>query len=325
MRLAYSNPVWPGYLADPFAFRVGDLYYAVGTGGPENHGLQPDGRMFPLLRSRDLTEWEYLGGALAPLNDPEKPAYWAPEIAEKDGRYYMYYSAGGLEGEGQQLRVAVTGDLDEAFVDAGVTLMPDEPFTIDASPFRDPRDGRWYLFFAKDYFDGEYPGTAAAVVPLRDDMLGVEGEAECLIRASAEWQLFQRNRRWYDRDWQAWYTVEGPFTVFHADRYYCLYSAGRWETADYGVSYVVADHPMGPYRHEPFSDGPCVLKGIPGQVLGPGHNSVVLGPDGQTDFVVYHAWDANRTARRLCIDPLRWTDQGPRCDGPSIGPRELGL
>jgi beta-xylosidase len=325
MRLAYCNPVWPGYLADPFAFRVGDSYYAVGTGGPENHGLQPDGRMFPLLRSRDLTEWEYLGGALAPLNDPEKPAYWAPEIAEKDGRYYMYYSAGGLEGEGQQLRVAVTGDLDEAFLDTGVVMLPDEPFAIDASPFRDPRDGKWYLFFAKDYFDGAYPGTAAAVAPLRDDLLGVEGEAQCVLRASAQWQLFQRNRRWYDRDWEAWYTVEGPFTVYHEGRYYCLYSGGRWETSNYGVSYVVSDHPMGPYRHELFGEGPCVLKGIPGQVLGPGHNSVVLGPDGKTEFVVYHAWDANRTARRLYIDPLRWTDHGPRCDGPSIGPRELGL
>jgi arabinan endo-1,5-alpha-L-arabinosidase len=325
MTLSYTNPVWPGYLADPFALKIGDLYYAVGTGGPENHGLQPDGRMFPLLRSSDLVHWEYLGGALKPLNDPMKPSYWAPEIAERDGRFYMYYSAGGSEGEGHQLRVAMADAMEDAFVDTGAVLMPDEPFTIDASPFRDPRDGRWYLFFAKDYFEGDFPGTGAAVVALRDDMLGVEGEVRTVVRASDAWQLYKENRHWYERDWKAWYTVEGPFTLYRNGRYYCLYSGGRWETVDYGVGYVVADHPLGPYKPEASSHGPSVLRGLPGEVLGPGHNSIVVGPVGETDFMVYHAWDSGQTMRRLCIDPLRWTDAGPRCDGPSIGKRELTL
>lgn len=325
MVLTYSNPVWPGYFADPFAFRSGDYYYAVGTGGPENNGFQPDGRMFPFLRSADLVHWDYLGGALKPLGDPTKPAYWAPEIAQRNGRYYMYYSAGGCEGENHQLRVAITDDLDEAFVDTGVVLMPDQPFTIDASPFRDPRDGRWYLFFAKDFFDGDYPGTGTAVVPLGEDMLSVHGEVRTVARATREWQLFKRNRHWYGRDWSGWYTVEGPFTLFRNGRYYCLYSGGRWETVDYGVSYVVADHPLGPFREEAGCEGACVLKGIPDKVLGPGHNSVVLGPDGSTDFIVYHAWDAGQTMRRLCIDPLRWTVSGPRCDGPTVGRREVKL
>jgi len=58
-------------------------------------------------------------------------------------------------------------------------------------------------------------------------------------------------------------------------------------------------------------------------VIGPGHNSVTVAPDGRTQVLVYHAWDANRTARRMCIDPLAWTADGPRCDGPSQGPRVL--
>ena len=66
-----------------------------------------------------------------------------------------------------------------------------------------------------------------------------------------------------------------------------------------------------------------MLRGKPDHVVGPGHNSVVMGPDGQTLFVVYHAWDAARTARRMCIDPLVWTPDGPRCDGPSHGPRTI--
>ena len=59
-----------------------------------------------------------------------------------------------------------------------------------------------------------------------------------------------------------------------------------------------------------------MLRTVPGHVLGPGHNCVVTGPDGQ-DVLVYHAWDSARVARSLCIDPLGWTADGPVTDGPT--------
>jgi len=40
-------------------------------------------------------------------------------------------------------------------------------------------------------------------------------------------------------------------------------------------------------------------------------------------YMVYHAWDAAKTARRMCIDPIIWTPVGPKVDGPSFEPREL--
>jgi GH43 family beta-xylosidase len=146
-----------------------------------------------------------------------------------------------------------------------------------------------------------------------------------VVRANSDWQIFERNRHWYDQVWDAWHTVEGPFVVEHERRYYCLYSGGRWEGPDYGVGYAVADHPLGPYKDEWGHLGPSVLKGIPGQVLGPGHNSVFTGPDGKTLYVAYHAWDAAQTARRICIDPLVWTPEGPRCLGPSTEPRPIAF
>jgi len=72
---------------------------------------------------------------------------------------------------------------------------------------------------------------------------------------------------------------------------------------------------MGPY-HQLDESGPSVLRGVEGHVIGPGHNSFVLGPDGKTDFAVYHAWDTHKTARRLCLDPLQWTPDGPKVLGP---------
>lgn len=306
---AQRNPVWPGYLADPFVLRAGGEYWAYGTGSDEGNGRQSDGRVFPVLHSRDLVEWRHVGGALEPLSASPKVQYWAPEVAERNGTYYLYYAAD------MRLRVATSPSPAGPFVDAGRDLFPDEPFSIDASPFFDRREQRWYLFFAKDFFDGRV-GTGTAVVPLADDMMTAADRPRVVVRASADWQIFQRKRHWYGREWDAWHTVEGPFVIEHEGRYICFYSGGCWETTDYGVSYAVADHPLGPWRDE-GGGGPVVLRGVPGRVLGPGHNSVVTGPDGQSLFLVYHAWDPDRTARRMCIDPLVFTPEGPRCLGPS--------
>lgn len=314
--LTYTNPVWSGYLADPFVLRVGGEYFAYGTGSDVGNGRQADGRVFPVLHSTDLVNWTALGGALEPLPGGQATAYWAPEVAARDGMFFMYYAAD------MRLRVATAAHPAGPFRDLGRDFFPREPFSIDASPFRDPRDGQWYLFFAKDYFD-ERVGTGTAVVPLADDMVTPLEEPRVVVRASSDWQIFQRNRRWYDREWTAWHTVEGPFVIEHEGRYYCLYSGGCWETPEYGVSYAVADHPLGPWCDEWSESGPVVLRGVPGKVLGPGHNSLVVGPDDASLFIVYHAWDPERTARRMCIDPLVFTANGPRCLGPTTEPQVL--
>jgi beta-xylosidase len=317
--LTYTNPVSDGYLADPYVLRWHDAYYAYGTGP-----MPSDGRHFPLLRSVDLATWEPIGGALEPPDDiPAWAHYWAPAVAEQDGRFFLYYSA-APEGDDtlHRLRVATADHPTGPFRDTGRVLLPDAGFAIDADPFRDPKDGRWYLFYATDYLEGARPGTGIAVVPLGEDMVSVTDAPRPVLRASADWQIYERERPLYGRTWAAWHTVEGPCVVAMAGRYYCLYSGGNWRTPGYGLSFGVADHPLGPW--EEGGHGPVVLRAAPERgVLGPGHSSVVLGPDGVTAFVVYHAWDAQATARRMCIDPLQWTPAGPRCDGPSIEPRTI--
>src|SRR5580658_9712184 len=89
-RLIHSNPVYGGYFADPFVFAHGGMFYAVGTGGR----AAPEGELeFPILRSSDMVRWERLGGALARTGE-RASYYWAPEVAEHDGVFYLYYSVG---------------------------------------------------------------------------------------------------------------------------------------------------------------------------------------------------------------------------------------
>ncbi len=317
--LLYTNPVHPEYFADPFVLRVGKEYFAYGTAPADKQG-----REFPILRSRDLVTWTYARHAIEPTAHMRGYSFWAPEVAQNGSKFYLYYSGAPLgKDEEHRLRVAVANDPAGPFVDSGKELLPDQGFSIDASPFRDPKSGKWFLFFATDYIEDAPHGTGLAVVPLKDDMLTVAGEPTLVVRGSCDWQVYERNRNYKGKVWEAWHCVEGPFVLFHNDKYYCLYSGGAWHTANYGVGFAIADNPMGPWTDEFAMHGPTVLKGIPERVIGPGHNSVVMGPDDRTLYCVYHAWDSSRTARRMCIDPLHFTATGPKCDGPSDFPREI--
>src|SRR5205085_7798009 len=98
-------------------------------------------------------------------------------------------------------------------------------------------------------------------------------------------------------------------------RYYCFYSGGRWENESYGVDYGEAKQALGPYDHPSSAQGPRVLRSVPGRLLGPGHNSIVVGPDGHTEYLIYHTWDAEGRGRQMCLDRLIWTKEGPRSHG----------
>jgi hypothetical protein len=151
-------------------------------------------------------------------------------------------------------------------------------------------------------------------------MTRLAGERATVVRPHAQWQLYERRREWYGRVWD-WYTVEGPFVREHDGRYYCFYSGGAWKEPNYGVSYAVADHPMEPFVSTPGADGPNLLRTRPGQVIGPGHASVVHAPDNAHEYIVYHAWDPQHTKRLMRIDRLDWSVEGPSSPVPTLDPQ----
>jgi beta-xylosidase len=317
---AYTNPVYSEYFADPFVWQHQGVYYAIGTGPAEAAGQVdriPQHRVFPLLRSLDLVNWQYTGNALLRPDPALGDNFWAPEVAYSDGIFYLYYSVGQGD-KNHQLRVATSFDPLGPYEDSGKALVTPNTciFAIDPNPFQDD-DGQWYLFYAQDFLDtdnGVQAGTALVVDRLLT-MTTLAGETQVVLRARHSWQRFLSDRPMYGQVYD-WHTLEGPCVRKHNHRYYCFYSGGRWETDRYGVDYGVADQVMGPYSDDGNAAGPRVLRSRPGYVLGPGHNSITTSPEG-TEYMVYHAWDIDMQARRMCIDRLIWTAEGPRCDGPT--------
>ena len=150
-------------------------------------------------------------------------------------------------------------------------------------------------------------------------MTSTIGEPQTAIRAQSDWQIYERDRFHYGRDWDKWHTVEGPFVIFKNERYYLFYAAGNWQNESYGVSFAVADGPLGPWTD--YGDRAHVLQGN-AEVIGPGHCSVVLAPDDETHICCYHAWNEERTKRQLCFDPIEWTSDGPKVTPTRAGESE---
>ena len=322
----YKNPVYPKYFADPYVFKHEGKYYAVGTGplgtvkdivqetDLTSANYQGEDRAIPVLVSENFVDWKFAGGALRVQPEFREKAFWAPEVAYHGGHFYMYYSTATL-GLLHMIRVARSRFPEGPYEDVAKLIGADEnvPFAIDAHPFQDD-DGQWYLFYARDFLDtrgGVNVGTALVVDRLVD-MTRLAGEEQVVLRSKCDWQLFKAQREMYGKIWD-WHTLEGPCVRKHNGLYYCFYSGGCYENDTYGVDYGISENVMGPYSDAGNEMGPRVMRTVRGQVTGPGHNSIVLGPDDATEYIVYHAWDRGMTARLMCIDKLEWTETGPHC------------
>lgn len=331
----YQNPVYENYFADPFVWKQDGKYFAVGTGPVLSKAdvresdltssvVDGEHRAIPILASDDFVNWKSLGGALRVSKRFRGKAFWAPEVAFHDGWFYMYYSTATV-GLRHQIRVAKSSVAKGPYEDVCSLIGASEtcPFAIDAHPFRDD-DGQWYLFYARDFLDygNDVRAGTALVVDKLVNMTKLAGEEHVVLRARNDWQLFKTQREMYGQIFD-WHTLEGPFVRKHDGLYYCFYSGGCYENETYGVDYGVAEKVTGPYSDAGNSEGPRVLKSVPGHVIGPGHHSIVIGPDDQTEFIAYHAWDLKMEARRMCLDKLAWTEFGPRCPGPTWTPQPL--
>jgi arabinan endo-1,5-alpha-L-arabinosidase len=304
----YVNPVWPHSFPDPFVLKFRGEYWGYCT------GVQPDGRCFGILRSRDLIHWEPVpAGALEPLAGGHT-CYWAPEVTYADGIFYLYYSVGNEER--MEIRVAVSDHPAGPFVDSGRRLTS-ETFAIDAHVFVDD-DGSRHLFYATDFLDRSHIGTGT----VRDRMLDpftLAGQPAPVTLPRYDWHVYHPNRP--EKGYVRWHTIEGPSVLKHNGLYYQMFSGGNWQNPTYGVSYAVTDSLDRPEEWEQRSEP--ILRTIPGKVLGPGHNSVVLGLDDRQLVCVYHCWSQGE--RVLAIDPLVWEGDELRILGPSSEPQSLAL
>ncbi len=313
---------------DPFVMKASDgKYYMYGTGGVA------DG--FCCYVSDDLENWEF-GGRVYRGNTAGSwtlANFWAPEVYEMHGKYYMFFSADWKhnptgEKENFRIGVAVSDSPMGPFKEISDRPLFDPGYpVIDANVLADA-DGKYYIYFSRCCYKhpveseisewarekGMFDHIEESWVygaELAPDFSGIIGEPVLLLRppvkmddVQAEWESRsvtsgEVNRRW----------TEGSFIIRKDDLYYMMYSANFFAGEDYAVGYATSASPLGPFVKS--EDNPVLEKntGRGGDITGVGHNCITSSPDGSQLYCVYHGrTSATGNARIVFISRMEVGD-----------------
>ena len=322
--LSWSNPL-PLKFGDPFLLHASDgRYYMYGTS-------MEDG--FEAYVSDDLNNWEpcgrvYQGGQADQWN---VDCFWAPEVYERNGKYYMFFSANYKEnptneGENFKIGVAVSDSPEGPFKDLydRPIFNPEYPI-IDANVFFDDETGRCFLYFSRCCYkhsveseiadklkaEGVYDNIEESWVygvEMKPDFSGVIGEPQLLLcppkklnDAQAEWESRSATHKEVNRRW-----TEGSYIFREGDTYYIMYSANHYGGEYYAVGYATSKKPLGPFKKA--DNNPVLQKD--GEVLGTGHCMVITLPNDKR-YCVYHGRMADNPEERVVlISPLKIDKKG---------------
>ena len=334
----FTNPLNVKF-GDPYVLRISDgRYFMYGTGGGAKKG-------FSAYSSTDLVNWKAEGQVYFGNNKNGWGTgdYWAPEVYERNGKFYMFYSA--------QWKVNPTHELENFKIGVAVADQPNGPFIdMQDKPIFDPgypiidanvlfaEDGKTYLYYSrccykhavesevaawakkKGWFD-EIEESWVYGIEMKPDFSGVIGEPVLLLRPpvkmddqQAEWESRSVTSKEVNRRW-----TEGSYIFKKGDLYYMMYSANYFGGKNYAVGYATSQHPLGPFTKA--ANNPVLQKNTEngGIVTGTGHNSITVAPDGETLLCVYHG-RTNKTGdeRVVFIDKMKVSEDGIlTVDGPT--------
>jgi len=344
----YTNPL-PVQFGDPYVLQTNGMYYMYGTGGGAEKG-------FSAYSSKDLINWKPEGQVYFHNNkngwsDPKSAwsgAYWAPEVYEVNGKYYLFYSAQwkhnpNNEVENFRIGVAVADKPGGPFID-----LTDQPIfdpgypIIDANVFFDG-NGKAYLYYSRCCYKHAVESEVASFakqkgwfnhieeswvygIELKPDFSGVIGEPVLLLRPpvsmkdkQAEWESRSVTSKEVNRRW-----TEGSVTFKKDNLYYMMYSANHFAGQNYAVGYATSASPLGPFKKA--ANNPVLQKNKAkgGAVTGTGHNSITYSPDKKEMFCVYHGrTTATGNERVVFIDRMKVEGGKIIVYGPTTSPQQL--
>ncbi|MDR1868969.1 MAG: glycoside hydrolase family 43 protein [Treponema sp.] len=232
------------FMADPSAHVFNDRLYIYPshdrrTGVTSNaHGeafLMIDYHVFSLddVENGEVTDH----GVILDLKDIPWATnqLWAPDVAHKDGKYYLYFPA---------------RDKNNVFrIGAAIADRPEGPFVPQPEPIRgsysiDPcvfeEDGEYYMYFGGiGKFPKEIKSSAPWVVKLSQDMLEFAEEPRGVVIMDGKGRKISENdnsRHFFEAAWMHKYN----------GKYYFSYSTGD----SHYLCYAIGDNPYGPFTYQ---------------------------------------------------------------------------
>jgi xylan 1,4-beta-xylosidase len=274
---AQNNPL----LADPTIFEHKGTYYLYGTKG--NRDIPGEG--FLVYTSTDLKTWKGPAGAHDGYAFKKGDGYgdkgfWAPQVFEHNGTFYMAYTAN------EQLAIATADSPLGPFKNDGTALKSD---VKQIDPFIFFENGKTYMYHVR--LDN---GNRIFVAEMEPDLSAIKPETlkEC----------FHATEKWEDTETVPWTVTEGPTVIKKDKLYYLIYSANDFRNKDYAVGYATSATPYGPW--EKAANSPFISRYTVG-FTGSGHGDVFYDKKGNMYYVFHtHASETEVGPRKTAIIPI---------------------
>ena len=284
----FKNPMMSG--ADPFVLFYDGKYYMYSTtessqalvGANDFATATQEGDGIFVYVSNDMKSWVKHGYALKKGDSIGEKWFWAPEVLEYRGKFYMVYASE------EHIAIASANHPLGPFTQENKRWLR-EGMAIDGSFFVDD-DGTVYLYYVR--LDGQ---NRIFVAKMNDDITEIEEEyPNCLIQAEAPWETLDC------------LIAEGPFVLKHKNLYYLTYSCNHTRCVDYAVGYAVSRSPLGPF--EKYKGNPILKRSE--NLLGVGHHSFFRDKNGALGCA-YHCHNINSSyfkPRMSCINTAQFVD-----------------
>ncbi|MGB3066276.1 glycoside hydrolase family 43 protein [Sphingobacterium thalpophilum] len=269
------------FQADPTIFYYKGYYYLYGTNGDADSL-----KGFKVYRSADLHHWTGPIGANAGFALISKDVFgtvgfWAPQVWEENGRFYMAYTAN------ENIAIAESDSPIGPFKQETAKPIIAEGKQIDPFVFVD-KDEKKYLFHVR-----LTDGNRIFIAELKDDYSGIKEETlkECL----------HAEHGWENSAAVTWTVSEGPTIQRFGELYYMFYSANDFRNPDYAVGVAVAKQVYGPWTK--LEGNPFLSRRNSG-FSGTGHGD--LFRSGEQWYYVCHTHYSNSQVapRRTAIIPV---------------------
>jgi beta-xylosidase len=281
-----GNPIIEGWYADPEVRVFDQQYWIYPTySAPYDQQLYLDA-----FSSTDLVSWTKHPRVLDAANLKwVRRAVWAPTIVDRDGWYYLFFSANDIQNDQQLGGIGVArsrkpdGPFEDYLGKPLVDKFHNGAQPIDPFVFKDG-DGSFYLIYGG--------WRHCNIAKLKPDFTGFVPHADGTTFKEITPEGY----------------VEGSFMFVKDGKYYFMWSEGGWTGPNYAVAYAIGTSPLGP-----FERAGKILQQDPSVATGAGHHSILHAPKSGKWYIVYHRrplGETDRNHRVVCIDELKFDDKG---------------
>lgn len=319
--------------ADPHVIKYGDKFYLYATNANEN----ADCSYLQCWSSVNLTDWTNEGICYQPSRTNWAiDGLWAPEVIERNGTFYLYYSGWSLRNRIHEIGIAKSTSPTGPFKDfvglndnGDMVSEKEAPIhinidggkvdaVIDASPFID-KDGKAYLYFVQDQHNipskGAYVSTIY-VAELNNDMVSIKEDTITeLISPSQDWEVESSSGSLWN---------EAPYVYEKDGIYYLFYSANYYMDRAYCLGVATSTSPMGPFVKK---ETPLLkTQDYWDYVTGTGHCSIFESVDNKETFITYHSHKdtiIGGSERTIKFDRINFNNGDAYVNGPTISPQLL--